>query len=152
MLKYEKKEWYDKDDPRKIPINHTNLNRIEEGIAAAVEAINEIKPSYYFSEMSSHTKNAWTTVFQMPKTIDFSKYIALVWQSEKAVYTSMIFVPIDGTAVSIYDAYDSSLTKCTIEIKISQEGIVSYKSSFGDPARINIMLVPISKPEMEELT
>ena len=52
MIEYEKKKWYNEGDARKIPINDTNLNRIEDGIAAAVEAINKIEPSYYFSGMS----------------------------------------------------------------------------------------------------
>lgn len=47
MIEYTKETWYDtKDEANRKPITHTHLNRIEEGIAAAVNAINEIEPFY----------------------------------------------------------------------------------------------------------
>ena len=47
MIKFEKQTWYDKNDTenqaKRIPINATNLNRIENGIEGAYVSINELE-------------------------------------------------------------------------------------------------------------
>lgn len=163
-MSFEQKTWYnDGVVPDDAPegtvapcIDADNLNRIEGGIVDALNAtkINAEKikkaesdlKSYadnnilYFSKSCTSTAGSWATLFQLPSTIDYTKYIPLVECSRITNGWFLKVIPYDTNVTLWYESWKS------LQIKISSSGEVSFydPGSSNSTFTVRVILLPVN--------
>lgn len=160
-MAYERTTWVPKNTDGSVPagapaINAQKLNNIEDGIEEALEGIRVLESDLkayadnnilYFSGSANFTKGVWTDIFQLPDTIDLTKYIVLVQGVNVGNYDSLKVVPIDTETQLYYESWKY------VKIHISSDTkIVSYRHDGSNSGTFKIILLPVSKPNMTSLT
>lgn len=148
-MAYERKIWRNKGESGAFPISPNNLNRMEDGIEAAINGLSQLEPAlkeyadnnilFFSGSAKYNNKGKWVDIFKLPEDINYSKYIALFQDSN-----NMKIVPLDTDVIIYQESFKY------IKVRISSTGLVSYYHA--DPSfstvDVNIMLVPVSKQEM----
>ena len=151
-MAYERKIWRNKGESGAFPISPNNLNRMEEGIEAAINGLSQLEPALkeyadnnilFFSGSANYNKGEWVNIFKLPEDINYSKYIALFQGSTITNSNNMKVVPFDTDVIIYQESFKY------IKVRISSTGLVSYyHSGTSSTVDVNIMLVPVSKQEM----
>lgn len=160
-MSYTRTNWLPKDENGNIPdgapsINAKNLNNMEVGIENAHNDIARVEREYktyvdnnilYFNGWAHFEKNKEVCVFQLPKDIEFLKYIPVVQVGAVRNYQHLFVLPYDDKTQVFYQNWSD------IDITLTSEGQVWYNSpqDFGEGKNVvemHIILIPVNRRTM----